>query len=546
MSDLGKWILQTFYSVLTPSGVVESVVVLTEDVSEKRRVMDFESKLKKTARKYHTLVENLPVAAYTTDSAGIVISANPAMVKMFLADSKEEIYTIPVSQRYRDPDDREHFLTELREKGKVDNYEMQLIRGDGSPFWASVSANVTLNELDEIQFIDGIIRDISSVKALEAEIVKAQKLESIGILAGGIAHDFNNIMAAVLGNISLAKLYSSDNSKVQSKLEEAEKASLRASELTRQLLTFSKGGQPVRRVSSIHKILKESAAFASIGSEVKVIFDLSEDLWSVEVDEAQIGQAVNNMVINAIHAMPGGGEIKIGAANHLFDFENDLSIKPGQYLRVSILDRGSGISPDILDNIFDPYFTTKPKGSGLGLATVYSIIRNHGGRILVDSSSDKGTEFVFYLPAVERKPEEFMQPATSGGKNGYAKILVMDDEVSVLEVVSEILEHHGYQVDTVTDGLEAVKKYRTAFDTKEAYDLLIMDITVPGGIGGVEALRQILTIDSTAKAIVASGYANNTVMANYQEFGFVDSMIKPFRLETLLEAVYRIVSVAPH
>lgn len=539
LKKLGKWINQRFYSVVNLSGKVESVVVLTEDVTEKRRGMAIEEELKKATLRYQTLVKNLPVAAYTTNSHGFVTSANPAMVRMFQAESVEDIYGSPVLKRYRSPKDRDCFLEQMQRRGKVDNYEMELVRGDGTPFWASVSATATLDHSGQIQTIDGIIRDISTTKALETEMRKAQKLESIGVLAGGLAHDFNNIMTAVMGNISLAKGYASGDHRVQSKLEKAEKASLRASELTGRLLTFSKGGQPVRRITIIQGLLQEAGSHAAFCSEVKLIYDLPEDLWVVSIDEAQITQVVNHLVTNAIQSISGRGVIEITARNKTIGEDNVLSLDPGHYLEISVKDSGIGIPIEIQSRIFDPFFTTKPKGSGLGLAVVYSIVKNHEGRVTVESEQGRGSVFIFYLPASENAvKQEEKTPSVREVCARQTRILVMDDEESVLEVVAEILQQNGYRIDTAKDGTEAFRLYREAVTAEDKFDILIMDITVPGGVGGVEAISMIHELDPSAIAIVASGYANNTVMANFKDFGFVASITKPFGITTLLTSVH--------
>ncbi|MEA3266277.1 MAG: ATP-binding protein, partial [Candidatus Fermentibacteria bacterium] len=413
------------------------------------------------------------------------------------------------------------------------------VRGDGTPFWASVSATATLDHAGEIQTIDGIIRDISTTKALEIEIRKAQRLESIGVLAGGLAHDFNNIMTAVMGNISLAKEYASGNHRVRDKLEKAEKASLRASELTGKLLTFSKGGQPVRKITDIQGLLRESGSHAATTSEVKLLYDLPKDLWVVNIDEAQIGQVVDHLVTNAIQSRPDRGVIEITARNEIIGEDNVMSLDPGHYLKISVKDSGSGIPVEIQRRIFDPFFTTKPEKSGLGLAVVYSIVKNHRGIVTVESEQGKGSLFVFYLPSSEEvvDPEE-NTPLFREKDLKQAKILIMDDEESVLEVVAEILQHDGYRTGTATDGAEAFRLYREALIAEDKFDILIMDITVPGGVGGVEAISMIHELDPSAVAIVASGYSNNTVMANFKDFGFVASITKPFGITTLLTSVH--------
>ncbi len=546
LKELNRWINQRFYSVMNLSGEVESVVVLTEDVTKKRRSMAIEEELRIATLRYQTLVKNLPVAAYTTNSHGYVASANPAMVRMFQAESVEDIYGTPVWKRYKNPEDRAFFLEQMQKRGKVDNYEMELVRGDGTPFWASVSANATLDHAGQIQTIDGIIRDISSTKALEIEMRKAQKLESIGVLAGGLAHDFNNIMTAVMGNISLARVYASGDHRVQGKLEKAEKASLRVSELTGQLLTFSKGGQPVRKITDIQGVLRKVGSRTATFSKVELVYDLPDDLWAVNIDEAQIVQVVNHLVTNAIQSMPRGGTIEISAMNESSGESNKQPLEPGHYIKISVKDGGSGIPVEIQGRIFDPFFTTKSKESGLGLAVVYSIVKNHGGRVTVESEAGKGSVFAFYLPASEKavKQEEKTSPVLEGYSK-QTKILVMDDEESVLEVVSEILQQNGYRTGTATDGIEAFRLYREAVIAEDKFDILIMDITVPGGVGGVEAIRMIHELDPSAIAIVASGYANNTVMANFKDFGFVASITKPFGIDTLLNSIHDVLIIKP-
>ena len=538
LPQLEKWVSQRFYGVMNSNGDVDSVVILTEDVTGRRKALAAEKELQITVQKYHTLVKNLPVAAYTTDFNGNTISANPAMVRMFLAESESDLCSTPIWKRYLYPSEREIFLEELKSRGELDNYKVELVRSDGSPFWASVSANVTLSNEGEIETIDGIIRDVSAAKALEAEMLKAKKLESIGLLAGGIAHDFNNIMAAVLGNISLAKLYSSNNARALDKLENAEKASLRASELTSQLLTFSSGGLPVRKISNIQGILQESASFAVGGSEAKLIVDLPEDLFAVDIDESQIRLVINNLVLNSIQAMPGGGEIEVTAENTTLGVNNEFSLDSGSYLKIIVKDNGTGIPHDEQSRIFDPYFSTKSKGSGLGLAAVYSIVMKHGGRVTVESEQGEGAKFFLYLPASGATVQsEDCKTVKREGNSKRIKVLVMDDEEPVLEVVTEILNQNGFDTGRALDGVEAVRMYKEAFLSGDKYDLLIMDVTVPGGVGGVEAQKMILEFDSSARAVVASGYANNTVMANCRDFGFVDSLPKPFTIAALLDTV---------
>ena len=544
LPEFNIWVDQRFYSIKNSDNEVTSVVILTEEVTGRVQSKAVEEELNKATKKYKTLVRNLPVAAYTTDGEGYLVSANPAMQKMFRAENEQSLYETPVYKRYKDSSARDLFLKELRSNLSLSNYEIELVREDGTIFWASVSANATLVKGSDSFCIDGIIRDITDSKALEKELIKTQKLESIGVLAGGIAHNYNNIMAAILGNITLAKLYIPKLSRAHEKLEEAEKASLRASGLTKQLLTFSKGGLPVKELFEIKEVLLESASFASTGSKVKVNFVFQEDLWHTRIDEGQISQVIHNLVINSIQAIEKTGSIEIQCENAFIDSCYSSAVAEGHYLKIIISDTGSGIPPEIINKIFDPYFTTKSGGHGLGLATAYSIISNHDGLITVTSEEGKGTTFTILLPATLEILEK-----TVNIKNGVTKphqkikrILVMDDEESVLKVAKEILEHFGYAVDTATNGEEAVSMYLSSTQQRSKYDLLIMDITVQGGMGGAEALQVILKHDPSAKAVVASGYASNTVMSNFEEFGFIGALAKPFDLEMLLGTVRKAIA----
>ncbi|HBD06715.1 MAG TPA: hypothetical protein DCZ69_00500 [Syntrophobacteraceae bacterium] len=379
--------------------------------------------------------------------------------------------------------------------------------------------------------------DVTEQKRMEAEALKAQKLESIGILAGGIAHDFNNILTAVIGNISLAKMYAEPETKVRKRLEETEKAAQRAKELTQQLLTFSRGGKPVKRTVVISELIKESATFALRGSNVKLELSLPEDLWPVEIDEGQISQVMSNLIINADQAMPEGGTVRIEAENTSLGPAVALPLKPGRYVTIGICDQGIGIGKDLVDKIFDPYFTTKQHGSGLGLATVYSIIKGHDGCITVDSEMGKGTRFHIYLPASEKEA-----PATTESHEepiaGKGRILVMDDEVAVREVLGELLDYLGYEVAFAGDGAEALELYQKAKTLKQPYDVVMMDLTVPGGMGGKETIKRLLQIDPEVKAIVSSGYSNDPVMADFKQHGFVGVVSKPYTIEQISDLLH--------
>jgi PAS domain S-box-containing protein len=387
-----------------------------------------------------------------------------------------------------------------------------------------------------------ISRDISERKKLEEEMARTDKLESIGILAGGIAHDFNNLLTAIFGNITLAKMYANRQSEVYKRLEESEKAAQRARDLTYQLLTFSKGGAPVKKTISLQELVKESANFVLRGSNVKCEFSFPADLWHVEADEGQMSQVFNNLIINAAHAMSDGGTLQVHCANVIVD-QRDLPLAKGKYSLISVMDHGTGIPREHLSKIFVPYFTTKKKGSGLGLSTSYSIVRSHGGHITVESDLGIGTTFNIYLPASEEgKPlpgaeeERFV--------TGKGRILVMDDEEAVREVARGMLETLGYSVTLAKDGTEAIEIYHVAMASGVPFDSVLMDLTIPGGMGGQEAIKRLQEIDPNVRAIVCSGYSNDTIMANYKRFGFRAVVPKPYRLKQLSGTISDVLSTA--
>jgi len=387
-----------------------------------------------------------------------------------------------------------------------------------------------------------ICRDITERKKLEEEMGRADKLNSIGILAGGIAHDFNNLLTAIFGNITLAKMHANRQSEVYARLEESEKATQRARDLTHQLLTFSRGGGPVKNTISVQEMVKESANFVLRGSNVKCEFRFPADLWPVEADEGQVSQVLNNLIINAAHAMQDGGTVQVHCGN-VSIARDDLSLRKGNYLSISIMDHGLGIPRENLSKIFDPYFTTKQKGSGLGLSTTYSIVKNHGGHITVESETGIGTTFQVYLPAsvrgklLPRSEEEDVV-------KGKGKILVMDDEETVRDVARNMLECLGYSVTVAKDGTEAIAIYRMAMVSGEPFDSILMDLTIPGGMGGMEAVKKISEIDSNVKAIVCSGYSNDTIMANYRTFGFCGVIPKPYSLKQLSGTISDVLSTS--
>ncbi|MBN2013482.1 PAS domain S-box protein [candidate division KSB1 bacterium] len=387
-----------------------------------------------------------------------------------------------------------------------------------------------------------VFRDITEQRKVEGELQKASKLESIGLLAGGIAHDFNNILTVILSSVSLSKMLIDSNPDLTEILTDMERATLRAQDLTQQLLTFSKGGAPVKQLTSIGGLLRESTKFSLRGSKVSCNYSIPNDLWAIEADQGQLSQVINNLIINADQAMPEGGTIELTASNITIPENTTLHFFPGRYVKISIKDLGIGISNDHLVKIYDPYFTTKQSGSGLGLTTSYSIIKKHDGYMDVESKLGEGTIFHIYLPASSESLCENHHEEVSF-ISGSGSILIMDDEPIVLRAAGRILNRLGYSVTYAADGIEAINKYKQAQEEGNPIDALILDLTVPGGLGGKETLEQLLSFDPEVTAIVSSGYSNDPVMSSYQDYGFKGIVKKPYRVNELASIIQQVIKV---
>ena len=391
------------------------------------------------------------------------------------------------------------------------------------------------NQKEDV-FLTSVANALAGVimrKQMEAELLNAKKLESLGILAGGVAHDFNNILTGVLGNISFAKRFVNPEDRIFDMLEKAEKASERAKALTYQLLTLAKGREPVRKIISLAALLKNAADFALCGSNIKCEFFLADDLYPTEADEGQLERVIHNLVINARDAMPGGGALRIYAEN-VADNDAELhSSKDGRSIKITIEDHGTGIDEEHLQKIFDPYFTTKErdaqKGVGLGLAVCYAIIKKHNGSITVKTEKGVGTKVHICLPALDRKlqPSDKSEEAPVAGKG---TVLVMDDEQLVRDFAATILEHLGYKVRTAEDGDEALNLYKKAMADGAPFDAVVMDLTIPGGKGGRETISLLLEADPGVKAIVSSGYSGNSMLSDFGKYGFSGVIEKPYTL----------------
>ena len=380
------------------------------------------------------------------------------------------------------------------------------------------------------------VRDITERKKRDEEFIRACKLKSLSTLAGGIAHDFNNLLTGILGNASIAKTFVNPGDNLHKIMTDLENTSLRAKDLTQQLLTFAKGGAPVKKTVSIAKLLRDSATLVLSGSNVKCDFAIANDLWPAEVDEGQIAQVIHNLIINAKQAMPDGGTIQVSAENFALSAENNPFIKNGKYVKITVKDTGVGIQEEHLPKIFDPYFTTKEEGSGLGLATAYSIIKNHAGYIMAESAAGVGTTFYIHLPA-SKKEIGRVEAVEEKLVSGKEKILVMDDDDIIRDVAGKMLTKLGYEVDFARDGSEAIELYKKSKNSGRPFDVVIIDLTIPGGMGGRETMQKLLEVDPHVKAIVSSGYSDDAVMSNYTNYNFKGVIAKPYRIEELSKTV---------
>ncbi len=497
--------------------------------------------LRESEEKYRTLFENATDIIQVVSPDGRVLMANRAWMKTF-GYSQEDLDAGLSIFNLISPDCQGHCQATFQKV--VSSPEVQYI---DTCFVAKDGSRIIIEGNACCRFQDGkpvvsqcIFRDVTEKTKMQEELFRAKKLESIGVLAGGIAHDFNNLLTAILGNISLAKVNISPEDAIFSNLEKTEKAATQATNLTKQLLTFAKGGAPIKKTTNIKELIKDSTSFSMRGSNIKCEYQLPEELWPLEVDGGQLSQVCQNLVINACQAMPDGGTLAIMAVNQVLS-EHDLPPLPaGKYVHLSFHDQGSGIPKENLLKIFDPYFTNKKAGSGLGLAIAYTIIKKHGGLITVDSVPGKGATFSIYLPATEKK---LAAQETVGEifKSSTGKVLLMDDEEIIIEVATAMLQHLGYEISPARDGEEAIELYLKSQEEGKPFDVVIMDLTIPGGMGGREAIEKIRTIAPASKIIVSSGYATDPIMANFKEYGFNGVIEKPYKIEELSKKLSEVI-----
>jgi len=500
-----------------------------------------EEALKISEARYRAIVEDQTELICRSLPEGTLTFVNDAYCRYF-GKKREEIEGTCFVPHIPEEDDRrlQKHLASLNPQNPVAMIEHRVIMPDGEMRWQQWTDRAIFDHNGHVIEYQSVGRDITEKRRMEEELLRIEKLESVGVLAGGIAHDFNNILAAILGNISLARLWAGSDDQIVERLTAAEQACLRAKGLTQQLLTFARGGEPVKSTGYIADLLKESALFVLSGTNVRCEFSIPDDLWPIDRDEGQMSQAIHNLVLNARQAMPGGGVIRIRADNiRAVGTDQDLPLQEGRYVRIAISDEGIGIPEEHLPRIFDPYFTTKPRGSGLGLATTYAIIKNHDGYIHVESRVGVGTTFCLYLPAASQEALPLSEPEEKLS-TGRGRILIIDDEEIILEVAAEILRELGYTVECAGDGVRAIELYRKARESGQPFDVVLIDLTIPGSMGGLEALHHIRQIDPEVKAIVSSGYSDDPAMARFREHGFKGCVAKPYKIGDLGAEVRRV------
>ncbi len=513
---------------------------LQTEIDERRKT---EEALREKEELFRTVTEFASDWIFWRNRGGGMVYVAPAC-ESISGYSPEKFYGDPdLLLKIVHPADRIAWIAHCRssnESRETGEMEFRILTKDGETRWLSHTCRPVFNEKGDYLGTRGSNRDVTRNKKLEEEVLTARKLEAIGVLAGGIAHDFNNLLTVIVGNVSLLKHIMAGNSAAHARLDEAERASLRARDLTQRLITFAGGGAPIRETISIVGLVKEVCELAVRGANVRCETFFAEGLPPVNVDKGQIRQVLGSIIINACEAMPDGGAVMI-RVTCASGKGNALSGPAEEFVEITLEDQGGGIAEEHLRNVFDPFFTTKKKKSGLGLASAYSIVQQHGGQITVESRVGKGTVFTVRLPssrvaAASESPDA--GPVACAEKK---KILVMDDDNMLRAVVVDILDTIGFEGVAVSDGVEAIEAYRRAKGTGEPYAALIMDLTVPGGMGGAEAMEKIIEIDPEARGIVSSGYSTNPVMSDHERYGFRGVIAKPYRIQELREVLEKVI-----
>ncbi|KAB2889670.1 MAG: PAS domain S-box protein [Desulfobulbaceae bacterium] len=519
--------------------VRERTETLEREIAERRQA---ELALQAGEAQLRLIIEQSPMAIIILDREFQVKSWNRTAETVF-GYAREEI--VGQSATRIIPEEVRPGLADLWQRlydsGKTIHNRNENLTSDGRTILCDWCNTPLVDGEGKVAGVLCFVENITEREKTEQELLKIKKLESTGVLAGGIAHDFNNILTAILGNISLSLHDGNLAEKTRSLLQSAEKASIRARALTQQLLTFARGGEPVRESMPLAEVIRDSANFVLHGSAVTCSYTIPDDLWPVHADKGQISQVVQNIVLNARHAMPDGGVVDIACVNlPAGGGEHPLLDPAERYIRLSIADSGIGMPPEVLERIFDPYYSTKQEGSGLGLAITLSVINKHGGHIVVTSEPGRGTVFTIFLPAAGDAAAPVSARDEKTARLEPAGILIMDDDEPVLGILRSMLEAAGHRVHVSHDGRECVEVFRSLVKSGQPVDLAIVDLTVRGGVGGRETVALLHEMEPGLPVIVSSGYSNDPVMASYREFGFCGAVSKPYEYEDLLLAVNRV------
>jgi len=536
-----RWVSAQYIPDLGTGGEINGFFALVSDITERKKM---EESLRESEKKFSKAFHSNPAAMMISSfPEGRIIDVNDAYARV-MGCSREELigYTVIDKKIWTKPEGRSEVMKTLKERGIIEDMAFGLRTKSGEI--RDMLTSVCLIELEGEPYIISASVDITERRQLEEERQRIERLESVGTLAGGIAHDFNNLLTGIMGNIGLARrsVEAGDRDKAATRLAEAEKASLRARDLTTQLLTFSRGGAPVKQVVSLAHLITDSATFALMGSNIRCDYSFPDNLWLAEIDESQVSQVINNLVRNAAEAMPEGGVLNVKARNVAIKATSRLPLVKGRYVELTVEDRGIGISKEHLDRIFEPYFTTKQKGSGLGLTTAYSIIKNHDGYIYAESELGIGTTFHVYLPASKKSFPVKNEGTVGTHIIGNGRILVMDDEDIIRQFLHQELTEVGYEVEVSSDGAQAVEKYGQAMESGQPFDAVILDLTVPGGMGGNQAIKKLLEINPNARVLVSSGYSTDPIMARFKKYGFKGVVAKPYKITELEEKLRNILA----
>jgi len=526
--------------------VKERTVKLATEIAEHKRT---EKALRESEEKYRNIFDNAVEGIFQTLPEGQFLSANPALARIHGFDSPEELMTSVTDiarEIYVNPEDRARLMELYEKQGFVERFETQIRRKDGSKIWISMNSRAVRDENGRVLCYEGTAEDITPRKQIEEEFLVMRNLESIGTLAGGIAHDFNNLLAAVTGYISLARISLSSGNDASQLLGTAEQITLKGKELTQKLITFSKGGAPIRKLINPGRLIRQITTMVLTGSAVRFEYSFPDNLYPIEGDETQLRQVIHNIVLNSKEAMPGGGVARIGAVNTTIG-DDSILLPGGNYVRIFVEDEGIGIKEEDLPRIFDPYFSTKgmgaERGMGLGLAVAYSIVKRHNGHITVQSIPGRGTTTHIYLPArsePDASADGLKEPGSWRPSRG--RVLFVDDEEYIRDIGSRLIRHLGYQVTTAGDGAEAVALYKDALASDEPFRAVILDLTAKNGIGGEETFRRLLIVDPHVNAIISSDYADEPVITHFTDHGFKGVIVKPYKIEELADTLHRIVS----